>query len=65
MKIITECHYCGSGNVNEKSFLHQDKKLLIHGECGGCMKTWTETWTLTKLEKYSIRKGEKILAASG
>ena len=29
------------------------------------MKTWTETWTLTKLEKYTIRKGEKVLTASG
>jgi hypothetical protein len=63
MKIITECHYCGSARVNEKSFIHQDKKLRVNGECFECMKTWTETWTLTKLEKYLVRKGEKVLEA--
>ena len=72
MKIISKCHYCKSSEVQQISQMIFDKKMEATGRCGTCLKTWTETWTLTKLQKRNTtnrqinqeKEEEKVLTAS-
>lgn len=54
MKVINECHYCHSSEVGQMSIIHVDKKIMVNGRCANCLKSWTETWTLTKIQKNNL-----------
>lgn len=36
------------------SIIHVDKKIMVNGRCANCLKSWTETWTLTKIQKNNL-----------
>ena len=64
MKVASQCHYCNSNNINEKSVTKQGKKMVIDVHCLDCMKNWTEYWSLTRIERYTVKKGEKVAVAT-
>lgn len=60
-RLIVQCPYCESLEVNQTSATHLGKKIIVNGQCHKCGQHFEMTWKLDKLLKIIPGQADREL----